>query len=142
MVFPKFLIDETPPADGARSDPLRPRLRPSRSVPAGVSVAGLPDDATRPGRRVAGPAGYNQHYYELFNGILNPKQLEGLRLLVTPFPQQQFTPPRIAVASSPASGRLLRLPSERAYQRGHPPGRRYRPPGIPSSHRDAVVTRG
>jgi len=31
-----------------------------------------------------------QNYYQLFNGILNPKQLEGLRLLVTPFPQQQF----------------------------------------------------
>ena len=31
-----------------------------------------------------------QNYYRLFNGILNPKQLEGLRLLVTPFPQQQF----------------------------------------------------
>ncbi len=30
------------------------------------------------------------NYYELFNGILNPKQLEGLRLLVSPFPQQQF----------------------------------------------------
>jgi cytochrome c peroxidase len=30
------------------------------------------------------------NFYELFNGILNPKQLEGLRLLVTPFPQQQF----------------------------------------------------
>ncbi len=30
------------------------------------------------------------NYYDLFNGILNPKQLEGLRLLVTPFPQQQF----------------------------------------------------
>ncbi len=28
--------------------------------------------------------------FELFDGILNPKQLEGLRLLVTPFPQQQF----------------------------------------------------
>lgn len=27
---------------------------------------------------------------ELFKDILNPKQLEGLRLLVTPFPQQQF----------------------------------------------------
>jgi len=26
----------------------------------------------------------------LFRGILNPKQLEGLRLLLTPFPQQQF----------------------------------------------------
>jgi cytochrome c peroxidase len=31
-----------------------------------------------------------ENYYEMFNGILNPKQLEGLRLLVTPFPQQQF----------------------------------------------------
>jgi cytochrome c peroxidase len=30
------------------------------------------------------------NYYQLFNSILNPKQLEGLRLLVTPFPQQQF----------------------------------------------------
>ena len=30
------------------------------------------------------------NYFELFNGILNPKQLEGLRLLLTPFPQQQF----------------------------------------------------
>jgi len=30
------------------------------------------------------------NYYKLFNGIMNPKQLEGLRLLVTPFPQQQF----------------------------------------------------
>jgi cytochrome c peroxidase len=30
------------------------------------------------------------NYYELFNGILNPKQIEGLRLLLTAFPQQQF----------------------------------------------------
>ncbi|MHC4067809.1 MAG: cytochrome B6, partial [Planctomycetota bacterium] len=30
------------------------------------------------------------NFYELFNGILNPKQIEGLRLLVTPFLQQQF----------------------------------------------------
>jgi len=30
------------------------------------------------------------NYFELFNGILNPKQLDGLRLLLTPFPQQQF----------------------------------------------------
>lgn len=30
------------------------------------------------------------NYYDTFNGVLNPKQLEGLRLLVTPFPQQQF----------------------------------------------------
>jgi cytochrome c peroxidase len=31
-----------------------------------------------------------KNYYELFSGCLNLKQLEGLRLLVTPFPQQQF----------------------------------------------------
>ena len=30
------------------------------------------------------------NYYELFNGILNPKQLDGLRMLVSLFPQQQF----------------------------------------------------
>jgi cytochrome c peroxidase len=30
------------------------------------------------------------NYFKLFNGVLNPKQLEGLRLLLTPFPQQQF----------------------------------------------------
>ena len=32
----------------------------------------------------------NENFYDLFNGILNPKQLDGLRLLVTQFPQQQF----------------------------------------------------
>jgi cytochrome c peroxidase len=30
------------------------------------------------------------NYYTLFKNILNPKQLEGLRLLVSPFPQAQF----------------------------------------------------
>jgi cytochrome c peroxidase len=30
------------------------------------------------------------NYYDLFKACLNPKQLEGLRLLLTPFPQQQF----------------------------------------------------
>lgn len=30
------------------------------------------------------------NFYDLFKDALNPKQLDGLRLLVTPFPQQQF----------------------------------------------------
>jgi len=30
------------------------------------------------------------NFFRLFNGILNPKQLDGLRLLVFPFAQQQF----------------------------------------------------
>jgi cytochrome c peroxidase len=32
------------------------------------------------------------NYNEIFNGILNSKDLEGVRLLVTQFPQQQFNP--------------------------------------------------
>ncbi|MCF6159192.1 MAG: cytochrome B6 [wastewater metagenome] len=31
-----------------------------------------------------------KNYYDIFNGILNPKQIQGLRLLLTPFPQQEF----------------------------------------------------
>jgi cytochrome c peroxidase len=30
------------------------------------------------------------NYYEMFKSILNPQELEGLRMLVTPFPQQEF----------------------------------------------------
>jgi cytochrome c peroxidase len=30
------------------------------------------------------------NFFDMFNGILTPRQLEGLRLLLTPFPQQQF----------------------------------------------------
>jgi cytochrome c peroxidase len=33
-----------------------------------------------------------ENYYELFDGILNPKQLDGLRLLLTPLSSQQFNP--------------------------------------------------
>jgi len=32
----------------------------------------------------------SENFHALFSGLLNAKQLEGLRLLVTPFPQQQF----------------------------------------------------
>jgi cytochrome c peroxidase len=35
-----------------------------------------------------------ENFQDLFNGILNSKDLEGLRLLVTQFPQQQFNPTR------------------------------------------------
>jgi hypothetical protein len=40
------------------------------------------------------------NFFEFFNGILNPKQLEGLRLLVTPFPQQQFNHTKIAAPNA------------------------------------------
>jgi cytochrome c peroxidase len=44
------------------------------------------------------------NYFELFNGILNPKQLEGLRLLVTPFPQQQFNATEDRRSLKPSQG--------------------------------------
>jgi cytochrome c peroxidase len=31
-----------------------------------------------------------KNYYEIMNGILTPVQMEGLRLLLTPFPQEEF----------------------------------------------------
>jgi len=46
----------------------------------------------------------SDNYHELFNGILNPKQIEGLRLLVTPFPQQQFNPTEDRRSARPSLG--------------------------------------
>lgn len=45
-----------------------------------------------------------ENYYEIFNGILNPKELEGLRLLVTPFPQQQFNQTEDRRSEKPSRG--------------------------------------
>jgi len=45
-----------------------------------------------------------ENYYQLFNGIINPKQLEGLRLLVTPFPQQQFNQTEDRRTEQPSRG--------------------------------------
>jgi len=44
------------------------------------------------------------NYFELFDGILNPKQLEGLRLLLTPFPQQQFNQTSDRRSAQPSRG--------------------------------------
>ena len=45
-----------------------------------------------------------ENYYELFNGIIPPKQLEGLRLLVTPFPQQQYNLTEDRLSEKPSRG--------------------------------------
>jgi cytochrome c peroxidase len=44
------------------------------------------------------------NFFEIFNGILNPKQLDGLRLLLTPFPQQQFNQTEDRRTARPARG--------------------------------------
>jgi len=44
------------------------------------------------------------NYYQMFAEILNPKQLEGLRLLLTPFPQQQFNSSDDRRSARPSEG--------------------------------------
>lgn len=90
MVFPRFLIDEVnkqEQRDLTRFDldfDLPDHFLPE--FPAPIFLTTRPDlgDVSQ-GKLVT-----IDNYYALFNGILNPKQIEGLRLLVTPFPQQQF----------------------------------------------------
>jgi cytochrome c peroxidase len=44
------------------------------------------------------------NYYELLNGVLNSKDLEGIRLLVTQFPQQQFNATADRKSEKPSQG--------------------------------------
>lgn len=90
MVFPQFHIDEVNEIEGrdlTRFDldfDLPDHFLPE--FPAPIYLTTRPDlgDVSQ------GKLVNIRNYFELFNGILNPKQLEGLRLLVTTFPQQQF----------------------------------------------------
>ncbi|MEX2559620.1 MAG: cytochrome B6 [Pirellulales bacterium] len=90
MLFPKPLIDETKrqtARDLTRFDldfDFPQHLLPE--FPAPMYLTTRPDlgDVSR------GELVTISNYYELFKDILNPKQLEGLRLLVSPFPQAQF----------------------------------------------------
>ena len=44
------------------------------------------------------------NFFEMFNGILTPRQLEGLRLLLTPFPEQQFNATEDRKSAAPSLG--------------------------------------
>jgi hypothetical protein len=44
------------------------------------------------------------NYYRLFKDILTPVQLDGLRLLVTPFPQEEFNPTDDRKSAQPSLG--------------------------------------
>src|SRR5712672_4623270 len=90
FVFPHFLIDEIKRQEG--------RDLTRFDVDYDIPEHFLPDfppaiylnQRTDLGDVSQGKLVTIENYYELFNGILPPKQLEGLRLLVTPFPQQHF----------------------------------------------------
>ncbi len=90
MIFPKFHIDEIKKQeerDLTRFDldfDLPDQFLPE--FPPAIYLTTRPDlgDVSQ-GKLVT-----LANFFEIFNGVLNPKQLEGLRLLVTPFAQQQF----------------------------------------------------
>lgn len=104
MTFPKFQIDEVKRQEGrdlTRFDldfDLPDHFLPE--FPAPIFLTTRPDlgDVSQ-GKLVT-----IDNYYELFNGILNPKQLEGLRLLLTPFPQQQFNQTEDRRSERPSRG--------------------------------------
>ncbi|MBN2314402.1 MAG: hypothetical protein JXM79_10760 [Sedimentisphaerales bacterium] len=104
MVFPQFVIDEMNKQEGrdlTRFDldfDLPDHFLPE--FPAAIFLTTRPDlgDVSQ------GKVVTIDNYYELFNGILNPKQLEGLRLLVTPFPQQQFNQTEDRRSARPSRG--------------------------------------
>jgi len=90
MVFPHFEIDEIKQQEGrdlTRFDldfDLPDHFLPEFPPPMFLTTRPDLGDVSH-GKLVT-----SDNFFELFDGILNPKQIEGLRLLVTPFPQQQF----------------------------------------------------
>jgi cytochrome c peroxidase len=104
MVFPKFHIEEIKKQEGrdlTRFDldfDLPDHLLPE--FPAPIYLTTRPDlgDVSK------GKLLTIDNYYELFNGILNPKQIEGLRLLLSPFPQQQFNQTEDRRSERPSRG--------------------------------------
>jgi len=104
MLFPRFVIDEINKQEGrdlTRFDldfDLPEHFLPE--FPAAIYLTTRPDlEDVSQGKVVT-----INNYYELFNGTLNPKQLEGLRLLVTPFPQQQFNQTEDRRSEKPSRG--------------------------------------
>ena len=104
MLFPKFQIDEINKQEGrdlTRFDldyDLPDHFLPEFPAPIYLTTRSDLGDVSQ-GKLVT-----IMNYYELFNGVLNPKQLEGLRLLVTPFPQQQFNQTEDRRTEKPSRG--------------------------------------
>lgn len=104
MVFPKHQIDEVKKQEGrdlTRFDldfDLPTHLLPE--YPPAIFLTTRPDLGDVSQGQVVTLA----NYFKLFNGILNPKQLEGLRLLVTAFPQQQFNATDDRRSMKPSTG--------------------------------------
>jgi cytochrome c peroxidase len=90
MLFPRSHIDEVKRQEGRDLE----RFDLDHDIPEHFLPAFPPPIflTTRPdlGDASKGELVTIDNFYRLFNGVLNPKDIEGLRLLVNPFPQQQF----------------------------------------------------
>lgn len=85
MLFPKMTIDVLPRLTRFDLDfDLPEQFLPDKAPPIYLTTRPDLGDVSK------GKVITLENYYEIFNGLLNPKQLEGLRLLLTQFPQQQF----------------------------------------------------
>lgn len=104
MLFPKFEIDEILKQEGRDLN----RFDLEFDIPAHLLPEFPPPIflTTRPdlGDVSQGKLVTSDNFFELFNGILNPKQLDGLRLLLTPFPQQQFNHTEDRRSEKPSRG--------------------------------------
>ena len=137
MVFPKFEINEVVKQEGrdlTRFDldfDIPDHFLPE--FPAPIYLTTRPD---------LGDVSQNklvtiENYYELFNGILNPKQLEGLRLLLTPFPQQQFNQTEDRRSEKPSRG----VACLDCHANGHSNGATHLAGDVrPQSHRHRIDT--
>jgi cytochrome c peroxidase len=104
MVFPKFHIDEIKKQedrDLTRFDldfDLPDHFLPEFPPPIFLTTHVELGDVSK-GKLVT-----IENFEELFKDKLNPKQMEGLRLLVTPFPQQQFNATADRRSEKPSRG--------------------------------------
>src|SRR6202030_3140908 len=104
FVFPHFLIDAIKQQDGRDLK----RFDVDFDLPDHF-LAEFPPAIYLPPRTDLGDVSQGKlvsltNYYQLFNGILTPRQLEGLRLLLTPFPQQQFNATEDRRSELPSTG--------------------------------------
>ena len=127
QVFPQMQMSMFPAAGTVRRG-----LRPARGILARVSAGDLPAESARTGRRVARRSGLDQQLPPAVQGFLTPVQLDGLRMLLTPLPQEEFNATDDRKTLEPEPWRdLPRLPRQRPHDRAVSPQSRQPPAGTP-----------
>ena len=143
MLFPKFHIDEIKKQEGrdlTRFDldfDLPDHFLPEFPPPMFLTTRPDLGDVSK-GKLVT-----IDNFQTLFKDALNPKQLEGLRLLVTPFPQQQFNATDDRRSETASHG----VTCFDCHVNGHTNAATHlvgdiRPQEYPTPHRHAVASRG